>query len=62
MTDPEVRLLEAQEATNNPIWRMLRQTWAPVVLATITPIYEQNQSLIGVDDFHGRAARVMAAM
>lgn len=62
MTEPEVRLLEAQEATNNPIWRMLRQTWAPVVLATITPIYEQNQSLIGVDDFHGRAAQVMAAM
>lgn len=26
VTDAEVRLLEAQEATNNPIWRLLRQT------------------------------------
>jgi hypothetical protein len=62
VTDPDIRLLEAQEATNNPIWRMLRLKWLPVVLATITPIYEQNQSTIGVREFHARAARVMAQM
>lgn len=62
MTDPELRLLEAQEAMNNPIWRLFRQTWAPVVLATIIPVYEKNQSTIGVGEFHAQAARVMAAM
>jgi hypothetical protein len=62
MNDPELHLLEAQEAMNNPIWRLFRQTWAPVVLATITPVYEKNQSTIGVEEFHLQAARVMAAM
>jgi hypothetical protein len=62
MTDPELRLLEAQEAIDNPIWRLFRQMWAPVVLATIIPVYEKNQSTIGVGEFHAQAARVMAAM
>lgn len=62
MTDPELRLLEAQEAMSNPIWRLFRQTWVPVVLATIIPVYEKNQSTIDVDEFHAQAARVMTAM
>ena len=62
MTDPELRLLEAQEAMSNPIWRLFRQTWAPVVLATILPVYEKGQSTIDVDEFHTQAAKVMAAM
>lgn len=61
-TEPELRLLEAQEAVSKPMWRLLRQTGAPVVLATIVPLYERNQSAIGVDEFHAAAARVMAVM
>jgi hypothetical protein len=60
--DVHLRLLEAQEAMSNPIWRLFRQMWAPVVLATIIPVYEENQSVIPVEQFHVQAARVMAAM
>lgn len=57
-----VRLSEAEAALDNPSLALFRQTWAPVVLATLTPIFEQGQSSLPVEEFHARAARVFAAM
>ncbi len=45
----------------HPSLSLLRQKYAPVVLATLRPIFEQGQSSLPVDEFHARATRVFAA-
>jgi hypothetical protein len=62
VSEPSNRLSEAEAAMGNPSLALLRQKWAPVVLATLTPVFEQGQSTLSVEEFHARAARVFAAM
>lgn len=62
VTEPHARLADADAAMANPSFTLLRQKWAPVVLATLTPIFEQGQSSLSVEEFHSHASRVFAAM
>lgn len=57
-SDAAQRMIAAQEAMSNPTWELLRQEkWAPVVLATLTTVFQRGERHMPCDDFHARVAR-----
>jgi hypothetical protein len=58
MTDPVASMLEAREAMGNATWLLLRQEkWAPIILATLSTVFDRGQHQMPSEDFHVQVSR-----
>ncbi len=58
MTDPVASMLEAREAMGNATWLLLRQEkWAPIILATLSTVFDRGQHQMPSEDFHHQVSR-----
>lgn len=58
MTDPVASMLEAREAMGNATWLLLRQEkWAPIILATLSTVFDRGQHQMPSEDFHAQVSR-----
>jgi hypothetical protein len=58
MTDPVASMLEAREAMGNATWLLLRQEkWAPIILATLSTVFDRGQHQMASEDFHVQVSR-----
>lgn len=63
MSDPVANMFEAREAMQNATWLLLRQEkWAPIILATLSSVFDRGQHQMPSEDFHARVARTFDVM
>jgi len=63
MTDPVASMLEAREAMGNATWLLLRQEkWAPIILATLSTVFDRGQHQMPSEDFHVQVGRTFDAL
>lgn len=54
---------EARQAMENATWMLLRQEkWAPIILATLTTVFDQGQRQMPSEDFHHRVMRTFDSL
>lgn len=62
-SDAAHRMMAASGAMKNPTWELLRQEkWAPVILATLTTVFQRGERHMPCDDFHARVARTFTEL